>query len=178
MQRDRSKRQAFTLIELMMVVAIMGIVLAIGIPSIFHMLSKESMGAAVRDVMDVCRDARARAVLGGSTVELHIHPRDGRFDIVGGSGGAPKQAEVGNGPGTSVSAGHASGSVQISDRVLIEMCDVNFDEYRDAEEAVVKFFPNGTSDEFTLVLHGDKGEIRKITLEVVTALAECTVIRQ
>ena len=34
-----------------MVVAIMGIVLAIGIPSIFHMLNKESMVAAVRDVM-------------------------------------------------------------------------------------------------------------------------------
>jgi hypothetical protein len=36
----------------------------------------------------------------------------------------------------------------------------------------LKFYPNGTCDEFTLVLHGENDEWRKITLEVVTGLPD------
>ena len=50
------------------------------------------------------------------------------------------------------------------------MLDVNFIEYKDAEEAHVRFFPNGTSDELTVILHSGT-EYRKITLEPTTGLA-------
>jgi hypothetical protein len=51
----------------------------------------------------------------------------------------------------------------------------NFD-YTESDEARVRFFANGTSDEMTLVL-SDAGEYRKITLEVTTALASVGSVR-
>jgi hypothetical protein len=56
------------------------------------------------------------------------------------------------------------------------MLDINLLEYKDADEARVRFFPNGTSDEMTLVLH-DGDQYRKITLEVTTGLASVEVMR-
>jgi len=50
------------------------------------------------------------------------------------------------------------------------MLDINLLDYGASEVARVRFFPNGTCDELTLVLHsGDEWE--KITLEFSTALA-------
>jgi hypothetical protein len=51
------------------------------------------------------------------------------------------------------------------------MLDVNLNEYKDAEEAEVRFYPNGTCDEMTLILVSDKNEWRKISLEITTGLA-------
>jgi len=55
------------------------------------------------------------------------------------------------------------------------MLAVNFVEYKDAGEARVHFYPNGTCDDFTLILRSDQGEWRKISLEVATGLASGTV---
>ena len=58
----------------------------------------------------------------------------------------------------------------LPDNVDIAMLDINLLDYGAAEAARVHFFPNGTCDELTLVLHsGDEWE--KITLEFSTALA-------
>ena len=55
------------------------------------------------------------------------------------------------------------------------MLDVNFRECKDDEEARVRFYPNGTCDEFTIILHSAaNGESKKITLELVTAMPEVT----
>ena len=51
------------------------------------------------------------------------------------------------------------------------MLDVNLTEYKDKEFARVRFYPNGTSDEMTIVLQSEKGEFIKISLEITTALA-------
>ena len=59
----------------------------------------------------------------------------------------------------------------IPDDVRLEMLDVNLLEYSQSEWTRVRFFPNGTSDEMTVILHSDKGEFRKITLEPTTGLA-------
>jgi len=64
-----------------------------------------------------------------------------------------------------------------SDRITLEMLDVNFIEYKDWEEARVRFYPNGTSDEMTIVLRSDQSEYRKISLECTTGLATVEVIR-
>ncbi len=51
------------------------------------------------------------------------------------------------------------------------MLDVNLSEYKDQETARVRFYPNGTCDEMTLILRSDKGEQRGIVLEITTGLA-------
>jgi len=161
----RILNRAFTLIEIMLVVAILGIVLAIGLPSIYHMLNKEAMISAIRDLTDLCRNARARAVFKEENVQLHIHVRDGSMQISG--GGLVPGAE---GSFTKTSA-------QLSDQIRIEALGVNFQDYTDADEAVVTFFPNGTSDELIIVLQGPHGEEKQISLEVVTAMADVKTLR-
>jgi len=159
---DPRPYRAFTLIEVMVVVGIMGIIVAMGIPSIYKLLKKEGMRKATSDVEEVCNRARARAILGGAPTAVMFHPLDRRLDVEGGGGGGDAGAEQ-----PSVSASSSSG-VQINEDITIEMLDINLLEYRESEWARVRFYPNGTSDEMTLVLRSSKNEWKKVTLEVTT----------
>jgi prepilin-type N-terminal cleavage/methylation domain-containing protein len=131
---------AFTLIEIMIVVAIIGLMAAMGVPAIFQVFRKEGMRLAVSDVQQLLADTRAKAIYSGTTTEVVFHPQERRIDP----------------------------SVTLPDNVDIAMLDINMYDYGAAESARVRFFPNGTCDELTLVLHsGD--EWQKITLEFSTA---------
>jgi prepilin-type N-terminal cleavage/methylation domain-containing protein len=158
----------FTLIEIMVVVAIIGIIMTIGIPSIYRLTQKEGMRKAVSDVWEACNHARAQAIFRGAPAEVVFHPVERRFEVGGGS--AVRRAEEGadfvvERPAPRTGAGYAS---QIPADVLIEMLDINLLEYRESDVARVRFFPNGTSDELTLILRSTKNEWRAITLEVTT----------
>jgi len=157
----RSAR-AFTLIEIMLVIGILAIVMAMAIPPIYRGMSKEPMRQAVSGVMDACTAARGAAILEGKTVAVVFHPQTHTFAAEGGS--------VSQKPGASLSG-------QISDSIGIEMLDVNLLEYREAEVARVRFFPNGTCDEFTLILHSDKGEWRKLSMEPTTGIITMSDVR-
>lgn len=148
---------AFTLLEIMVVVAIMGVILAAGIPSLYKFVHKEGFRKSVSDIMDVCSAARAQAIISGKTTEVVFYPKEGKCELAGGGGKA--------------GAGGWVHSAQIEDTTTIEMLDVNLHEYKDADVAQVRFFPNGTSDELTLILRSDKNEWRKISLEITTGLA-------
>jgi prepilin-type N-terminal cleavage/methylation domain-containing protein len=162
--KPRARAAGFTLIEIMIVIMILGLVLTVGIPSFFHGMNRESMRKTVAEVVEICSHTRAQAILSGSMKELVIRPGDGTLSI----GGAPAAPPGDDNP---------ANGVRIPERIRMEMVDVNFQEYKELEEARVRFYPNGTSDEFTLVLESDKQEFRKITLDVVTGLAEVEVIR-
>lgn len=174
-RRGRNLR-AFTLIEIMIVVAIIGIVMTMAVPTLYRQLHPESMQKAVSDVMEACSHARARAILEGVPTELVIRPGDRQIQVSLASGASPEpggiedEAVVGR-----PAAGGAIFTASLSDHIMIEMLDVNFFELKDEEEARARFYPNGTSDEFTIVLHSDKNEWRKITLEVVTGLADVEI---
>src|SRR5438552_2349716 len=75
------KRNAFTLIEVMVVVAIMAIVMTLAIPMIYQQLHPESMRKAVSQVMEALSHARARAILDGVQVDLIIRPAEGQFNV-------------------------------------------------------------------------------------------------
>jgi prepilin-type N-terminal cleavage/methylation domain-containing protein len=164
--------RAFTLIEIMVVVAIMGIILATGIPSIYRIWKKEGMRQAVSDVVEVLSNARAQAILRGSPTEVVFHPLERRFEIGGGSiSTAPRpeiEAENVEKPPPPPGSGQAG---QFPADIVIDMLDVNLLEYGQSEFVRVRFFPNGTSDEMTLILRSSKNEQRGITLEVTTGLA-------
>ena len=143
------RRRGFTLIELMMVVLIMGIVMAAGIPSLMSSARKEGMRKAVSDVVMACEKARANAIISGTTTEVHFRPQDGTVSVKGGSGFSEKLPE----------------------NIAFEMLDINLAEYYAAEDAAVRFFPDGRCDEMVAVLLSDKGERRAISLEITTSLA-------
>jgi prepilin-type N-terminal cleavage/methylation domain-containing protein len=143
---QKSPRRAFTLIEMMIVVAIIGLVAAMGVPSILQALRKDGMRKAVSDVKEVLGNARARAIFSGKTTEVIFHPVEKRLE-----------------------------SVALPDGVDIAMLDINLLDFGASDEARVRFFSNGTCDELTLVLHsGD--EWQKITLEFSTALASVSPV--
>lgn len=182
----RRRTRAFTLVELMIVCAIIGVTLTIAIPTIYRYFHPETLEGAVRNLMEACSHARAHAILHGNYTELVIRPIDRSFEVAQGSSPSPaaptearleshnvageewRMAEREAAPATT--GGIFTG--RISDKISIEMVDVNFVEHKDAEVARVRFYPNGTSDEFTIVLRGENDQWRKITLEVVTALPD------
>jgi prepilin-type N-terminal cleavage/methylation domain-containing protein len=150
--KTRKKIRAFTLIEIMIVVAIIGIIMAMGIPSIVRTMRKEGMRKAVSDLVEACSEARATAILSGTKADLVIRPQDGT--ITGGKF-----------------------SATLPENVWIAILGVNFIQFEEAEEARVHFYPNGTSDEFTIVLNSNDSEAQKINLEVITGLANVEVVR-
>jgi len=156
----------------MVVVAIMGLILATGIPSIYRIWKKEGMRQAVSDVVEVCSNARARAIFSGSQVEVVFHPLERRFEVGGGSVSsvsAPEgEVEHVEKPPPPPGSGQTG---QLPEDVAIDMLDVNLSEYRESDFVRVRFFPNGTSDEMTLILRSSKNEQRGVVLEVTTGLA-------
>jgi prepilin-type N-terminal cleavage/methylation domain-containing protein len=137
---------AFTLIEMMIVVAIVGLIAAMGMPSILQALRKDGIRKAVNDVQQALGDARSRAIFSGKTTEVVFHPLE-----------------------------KSIGSTALPDGVDIAMLDVNLLDFGASDEARVRFFPNGTCDELTLVLHFHD-EWEKITLEFSTALASVSPV--
>jgi type II secretion system protein H len=147
------RRQAFTLIEIMIVVAIIGLMAAISAPALLSMLQKDGMRKAESDVTELLGDARAQAILKGQTTDVSFRPADNRLDSSTGK------------------------SVTLAEGIAMEGIGINLMDFSETEVSRVRFFPNGTSDELTLVLHsGD--DWRKITLEFSTALARADLLKK
>lgn len=155
-------RAAFTMFELLLVVGIVAMVAAIGIPAIVHSMKREGMRKATADLLEACSHARASAIFSGQITELVIRPLDRTFSVNAGGSGSETKSHF---------------SATLPDDVHIDIMGVNFVEMQDQEEARVRFYPNGTSDEFAILFIGDNGDARKITLDVVTAMPDLEVVR-
>jgi prepilin-type N-terminal cleavage/methylation domain-containing protein len=166
-------RSAFTLIEIMVVVAIIGIIAAMGVPAIFQNIHKEGMRAAVSDVKQMLVDARTRAVLGGHVTRVVFSPGEKRIQISDAAAPAPPVPGSVDTPAPAV----RPGTVTLPSDVNIDMLDINLYEYKTAESAWVNFYPNGTCDELHLVLHC-KDDWQMVTLEFSTALASVSQVHQ
>jgi prepilin-type N-terminal cleavage/methylation domain-containing protein len=167
MNTPSRQQSAFTLLELMMVVGIIGLVVAMGVPAILSVTHQEPLRKAVNDTVGICAHARAEAIRSGQMTEIIFHPLTKEIDFTGGSSSTPTPP-----------AGQAasSDSVKFDQYVDIAMLDINLMDFGASEIAYVRFFPNGTCDETTLVIHsGDQW--RKITLEPITALASVGMVK-
>ena len=137
----------------MIVVAIIGLMAAMGLPSMLRMVQKDGMRKAVGDVTDLLTAARADAILKGQTADVSFHPADNRLD-----------SSIGK-------------SVTLPEGVAMEAIGINLMDFSESEMSRVRFFSNGTCDELTLVLHsGD--DWRKITLEFSTAIASAESLKR
>jgi len=170
-------RSGFTLIEIMVVVGILAMVLALGMPPFLRSLKKDPLRKAVSDITDACGDARAKAILLGVPTELVIRG-GGELSVA-----AVPESEAGSSALSEEPAAQPAAlsksqlfSAHLQEDVAITLLYVNLKDQMQTEAAHVHFYPNGTSDEFTIVLQA-QGGVRKISLECVTALATVEVIR-
>jgi prepilin-type N-terminal cleavage/methylation domain-containing protein len=146
--RNRSlQTRGFTLIEIMMVVAIIGLTLTMGLPAFLRVTQKEGMRKVEYSIVEACTAARRAAIMNNEDAKMIIHPLLGTVEVPG-----------------------AYPVAQFPTDVSIDILGVNFIQLEHADDAVVTFHPNGTSDEFTIVLHASNGQYEKISLDTVTAL--------
>ncbi len=188
-RRGGRRPSAFTMVEMMLVIAIMAVTLAIGIPAVFQGVRKSPIRQAMGDLQEGCRAARMLAIMHGKTAEMVIRAEDGQISVRL----APQQnPEAAAGGGDAVEAGAAPASqaeapapaarspgfsARLSDSVAFKVLKLNQRDQMDFDETRVRFFPNGTCDEFDAVLLADSNEERRITLEITTAREQVQVIR-
>lgn len=181
---DPRPKGAFTLLEIMVVVAIMAIVLTVSIPFIRTAIdSPTGMRGAFKAIEDACRDARAMAILQQTTTELRIRD-DGTLEVGAvGTGGSSSRLESHNLAGeewrmpdrapSKPSGVPSTGPRKLPEGVGIEAILANGQDVTDLEVARIQFFPNGTCDELQIVLsHPESGEKRQVWVDVVTATVE------
>ena len=162
--------RGFTLIEIMVVVAIMAVIMGISIPFAWHTLKRDAYNQTMADLVAVFSNARAQAILQGSESEVVIHKDS--FEV-----GAPAVLKE---PDSKISASqtqmaqssHSGRSAHLTENVGIAALRINGVSFMQAEEARIKFYPNGTCDELNLVVVNlESREMRGINLEVTTGLA-------
>ena len=140
----------------MVVIAIIGLVAAMGMPSIIRAVQKEGMRKALSDVQDVCFTARQRAIISKQKTAVVIHPADGTFAVEGAAAGSGSNGKV--------------ASSTLPDNIKFAMLDIFRQDYLESDWAKIFFYPDGTCDETVIVLLG-RGESEKITLDYATGTA-------
>jgi prepilin-type N-terminal cleavage/methylation domain-containing protein len=154
----KAETGAFTLMEIMIVVAIIGLIAAMGMPSMFKALQKDGMRKAVSDVQDVFFTARERAIISGQTVKAVFHIQDRRFEAEGGGGLNGQSGKV------------ASGT--LPDGISFGMFDIYHQDYAESEAAWIYFNPDGTCDDGVVIALVGRGEKRFITLDFATGVPQ------
>ena len=165
-----SFRHAFTLIEIMIVVGIIGLLAAMGLPSLAKALQKEGMRKAVSDIQDVCFSAREQAIVGNKKVAVVFYPRENRFGVEGTTGTGDKGTVINTHSGKTVVA-------TLPDGVQFAMLDIFRQDYVQSDWAKIFFNADGTCDEAVIVLIS-KGQTQKITLEYATGMPVTSAVDQ
>jgi len=168
------RRSGFTLIELMIVIAIMAIVMTMGLPAIYRIWHKEALVNTVKEITDVLDNARSLAILKGNVTEVVFHARDGTYELAAGEGGTSVSRGEDLPADFSATPRASSGrSGQFPEEIAVAQLKVNGVSCMDFEVARVRFYPNGTCDELRLILlRPTTGDSRGIFLEVTTGLVD------
>jgi prepilin-type N-terminal cleavage/methylation domain-containing protein len=169
--RSTGKRSAggFTLIEIMIVLAIIMIIMTMGVPSVLRGLTRDDLSRAVNDTVEGCKTARDRAILQGIPYEF-VLSSEGQMMVnslppVRGEALIP---DVQGGTARAIPAGPYAGFPRhLAEDVAIQEVGVNFITQMNAPDARVRFFPNGTCDEFTVVYNWH-GKQRTVMADIVT----------
>jgi general secretion pathway protein H len=117
---EAARGQGFTLFELLVVLAILGIVIALGAPSLHRMLPGVELKSSAQTVATALREARGLAIASSTEVTLVVDLNDHAL-------------RVGDGP-----------PVRLSSSVGITLLTATR-ELIDAGTGQIRFYPDGTS---------------------------------
>lgn len=177
--RSVHRHRAFSLVEILVVLAILGIVATVGIPAVFHAVQKGPMRQATSDLVEACQNARMTAILLGTPAELVINAVEGSL-AVRSVEATPLPTEdslptedLEVTPGDEGTSGRRVAQLppfraNLPESVAFKQLVVNLQDLMDSTEARVRFYPNGTCDAFTATLLSEHNEERTLTLEITT----------
>jgi prepilin-type N-terminal cleavage/methylation domain-containing protein len=191
-------RPAFTLLELLLVLAVLATVAVISWPAVGGMLAKSELQDAARQVRTVWAKARLEAMESGAVRQFRFQPGTGCFEVtpLGRTRGAegPADAEPWDTRGTArASLSHPLGDAGLDQGAQeppgerLRATGVRFErpavrpgdllrveppEPLDASEAnwsdPILFFPNGRASNATLRLHGRRNLLVQVALRGIT----------
>ena len=129
----------------------------------------------MKDTLEGLKIARDRAILQGVPYEFVVR-EDGQLNVVPATqpraeGESPTLDEEAPKPKSTVEAPYAAFPRQLGENVMVQLIDVNFVDHMQLPEARVRFHPNATCDEFTVV-YAFEGEQRVVTVDIVTGIPE------
>lgn len=179
--RSRTDATAFTLIELMMVVAILGITLGVALPALVGTVRKAPLRQALNDLDEGFLKARMLAILSGRPAELVIRASDGTLLVRQVSESVPAEFEEITAPEAAApppleEAPAAAPpreelprfAARLHESLAFRQLIVNLRDMLDEPEAAVRFQPNGTCDALTAILTAETGQERLLQLEITT----------
>lgn len=73
--------RGLTLLELLVAVALLGVLAAVGVPSVQRQIERWRIGAAARQVVMDLKAARGRAILGGAAYRVHFTVPGDRYQL-------------------------------------------------------------------------------------------------
>lgn len=146
-QKYSKNSSGFTLLELIIVIIIMALVFAVGIPRIFKGLDSTKSRNVLNDIVLFLREARMDALTTGKRIKVKIKLEDGFFKAENGKiFSIPKETDF---------------RLKAEDKYL----------YVETTETGFTFFPNGMAAGANIVILSGDNKIAQITLDPLTGLA-------
>lgn len=142
------KDHGFTLIELLMVVLVIALVLAVSYPSLSRGSSAVQLRTTARDVLNVFRYAREKAVTEQTGMQVTVNREKNELVMTDDLGEGSRRYGL-------------RASVKIH-RVLAAGNEI------EEGTAVVRFLPNGSAEQAEIVLISDTGSYMRVITDPIT----------
>jgi type II secretion system protein H len=152
MQDERAWRQAFTLIELILVLALLAVVTSLAAPSLSRFFRARALDSEARQLLSLTHAGQSRAVADGFPMLLWIDSQQRIYGL---------QEEGTTQNGNVQDTDPKAEEFEFGDNVQVEAMNASFVSVNGQSVPAIRFLPDGTADEdspTTLRLTGQNGE--------------------
>jgi prepilin-type N-terminal cleavage/methylation domain-containing protein len=167
-------RSAFTLIELLVAAALAAVLMMTAVP-FAREVRKDPLVRAVNTLVEGCREARLKAILKDRPMQLVIFENGGAVGVEPvpdhpiswktTSASAELRPSIGD---SSPADSSPTDAKRIDDEVAFRQLVVNGQDMMTSDAAVIRFFPNGTSDALIAELQWLRRGVRRVSLDIMT----------